>query len=80
MSEKYTAQLRIILAEQMNSRMFQRERHVLAHVIEAIRMSCDLIREPQSEWQGFVQSVGVERASSNLDLVGDITIYKITIE
>lgn len=64
----------------MNSRVFQRERHVLAHKIEAIRMSCDLLHEPQSEWQGFVQSVGVERASSNLDLVGDITIYKITIE
>lgn len=80
MSEKYTAQLSVTLAEQRNRRMFPWERHVWAHVIGTIRMSRDLVHEPQSEWQGSLHLVGVERASSNLDSVGDITIYKITIE
>lgn len=79
--EQSTTQLSGIVAEQMSNRMFRWKRRVLVHMVEAIRMSCDLVHGPHSEWQGSMQhSVGVERASSKLDSVGDITIYKINIE
>lgn len=75
MSEKYTAQLSVILAEQMPNRMFLWKRRVLVHVVETIRMSCDLTHGPQSEWQGLCSS----QSGWNVHLL-NITIYKIIIE